>query len=70
MKAFKEFMKKLWAGMDGNKTILGTTLLAVLSNWPLPQPYQAIALLLVTIFTGVSAKQHFVDKQMYRPDKR
>lgn len=70
MKRFKELLRKLWAGMDGNKTIIGMTLITILTNLPLPQPYQSILLALITIFTGVSAKQHFVDKQMYRTDKR
>ena len=70
MKRFKEFLKRLWAGLDGNKTILGMTLVTVLTNFPLPQPYQAIALTLVAIFTGYSAKLHFVDKQMWKPDNK
>ena len=70
MKRFKELLKKLWAGLNGNKTILGMTLVTILTNFPLPQPYQAILLGLVAIFTGYSAKVHFYDKQMYRTDKQ
>jgi len=70
MKRFKELLAKLWAGLDGNKTVLGMTLVTILTNFPLPQPYQAILLALVSMFTGYAAKQHFVDKEMYRIDKR
>lgn len=58
MKRFKELMKKLWAGLNGNKTILGMTLMTILTNFPLPQPWQAIAIGIVSLWTGVSAAHH------------
>lgn len=70
MKRFKELLKKLWDGLDGNKTILGMTIVAILQKFPLPEPYHSILLGLIAIFTGYSAKQHFYNKQMWRPDKR
>ena len=68
MKRFRELLRKLWAGMNGNKTILGTTLIAIITNFPLPQPYQAILLTLISLFTGASAYHH-VKKGYLRIDK-
>lgn len=54
----KEKLKKLWAILDGNKTIIGTSIIGVLSYCPLPQPYQAILITVVGILTGVSLEHH------------
>lgn len=70
MKRFKELMKMLWDAMDGNKSIIGLAILNILQFAPLPPPWQIIAITLVSVFTGVSAKQHFIDKKMYLPDRR
>jgi hypothetical protein len=67
MKRFKELLAKLWAGLDGNKTILGTTLFAVLTKFPLPEPYHSILITIISIWTGVSAYDHFKVKKMYSP---
>jgi hypothetical protein len=56
---FKQILKDLWLRLDGNKTLIGTAILGILQAFPLAQPYQAIAMALVGLLTGVSAVHRY-----------
>ena len=63
-------MKELFKRLDGNKTIIGSNLITILVLCPIPEPYKTISIAIVGLFTGIAAKEHFVDKKMLSKDKR
>ena len=63
-----EKIKELYSYLDGNKTIIGTTLLAILNvpavssaanGWYIP------IVTIITLLTGVSAYDHIIKKKSF-----
>lgn len=57
----KEFLKKAWAWMDGNKTIIGTGILLVLDQFGalvIPLPILTVVTWTVAALTGASLVHH------------
>jgi hypothetical protein len=57
------FLKSLYASINGNKTIVGLAAYNILMKWPLQEPYNSIALVIISVWTGASAYDHFVNKK-------
>ena len=61
-------LKKFWAILNGNKTIIGSIVLAVLQYMPIPEPYKAVSIGVVSILTGAALTSH-IQKGFFRADK-
>lgn len=54
----KEFFKKAWKVIDGNKTIICLTLLKVSEYVPIPEPAKSIVTIVLSAGAGGSAIHH------------
>jgi hypothetical protein len=62
------WLKRIWAILNGNKTIIASTLLLIATNVPIPEPYKTIIVGLLTLLAGGAAAHH-VAKGYLRADK-
>ena len=61
-------MKKFWQKLDGNKTIIGSNLIALIALLPIPEPYKTISLAGIGLITGIAFKSH-VKKGYFKSNK-
>jgi hypothetical protein len=55
----KTKLQKVWAWLDGNKTIIGSTTIAILEACPIPQPVKGIIISVMALITGASVVHHY-----------
>jgi hypothetical protein len=64
-----EWLKKIWKILNGNKTLICTSLLALLEKFPIiPEPYKTIIITILTVLGGASLIHH-VQKGYFTPEK-
>ena len=68
MKRFTELLKMFWAAIDGNKTLICSVIITIITYAPLPQPYQQI-LMAIMLAAGGSSLVHHVQKGYFKTTK-
>lgn len=61
-------LKKFWQVLNGNKTIIGSMILAILQPIPIPEPYKTVLIGVVMILTGAALTSH-IQKGFFKVDK-
>jgi len=62
------WLKRIWQILNGNKTIISSTLLLIATNVPIPEPYKTIIVGILTLLAGGSLAHH-VQKGYFTSDK-
>ena len=62
------WLKRFWKMLDGNKTIVCTTLLIIVDKVPIPEPYKGIAEAIL-IALGATALGHHAYKGYFTTKK-
>jgi len=62
------WVKKIWQMLNGNKTIIASTLLLIAANVPIPEPYRSIIIGILSLL-GTGSLAHHVQKGYFRTDK-
>jgi hypothetical protein len=61
-------LKKFWGVLNGNKTIIGSIILLILQPIPIPEPYKAISIGVVSLLTGAALTSH-IEKGFFKANK-
>jgi hypothetical protein len=64
----ENWFKRIWAILNGNKTIIMSTLLLIATNVPIPEPYKAIIVGLLGLLGG-GALAHHIEKGYFTQEK-
>jgi hypothetical protein len=60
--------QRFWAILNGNKTIIASTLLLIATNVPIPEPWKTIIVGILSL-CGATALGHHIEKGYFTTEK-